>query len=169
MSTKCPYCHRRYQHAAAYEKYFRAAHHDILLFRRQITDFGSVTSSVETSSREDKIVNQRDTSAKDKFAEGMRDSDYESDLAILSHDLRSEQERVGDMEDNSYSEGVSRRLDTSISWSRQTIPDAGRPLGDVTGYEELNQAMLEEPWSPFSSERDFNLASWFVQSHVAKT
>ena len=29
--------------------------------------------------------------------------------------------------------------------------------------------MLEEQWSPFSSERDFNLASWFVQSKVAKT
>ena len=29
--------------------------------------------------------------------------------------------------------------------------------------------MLEEPWSPFSSELDFNLASWFVQSKVAKT
>ena len=49
------------------------------------------------------------------------------------------------------------------------IPDAGRPLPDVTGPEELNQAMLEERWSPFSSERDFNLASWFVQSKVAKT
>ena len=40
---------------------------------------------------------------------------------------------------------------------------------DNTGYEELNQAMLEEPWSPFSSERDFNWASWFGQSKVAKT
>ena len=29
--------------------------------------------------------------------------------------------------------------------------------------------MLEEPWSPFSSERDFNLASWVVHSMVAKT
>ena len=73
------------------------------------------------------------------------------------------------MEDDSDSAGVSRQPDTSIPWSRQTIPDAGRLLGDVTGYEELNQAMLEQPWSPFSSERDFNLASWFVQSKVAKT
>ena len=73
------------------------------------------------------------------------------------------------MEDDSDSEGVSRRPDISIPWNRQTIPDAGRPLGDLTSYEELNQAMLEEPWSPFSSERDFNLASWFVQSKVAKT
>ena len=145
------------------------AHHDILLFRRQIADFGSATSSVQTSFTEDEIVNQRDTSARDKFAEGWGDSDYESDPAILSHDLRSEQERVGDMENDSDSEGVSRRPDTSIPWSRQTIPDASRPLGDVTGYEEHNQAMLEEPWSPFSSKRDFNLASWFMQNKVART
>ena len=69
----------------------------------------------------------------------------------------------------SASLGVFRQLDTFIPWSRQIIPDAGRPLGDVTGYEELDQTMIEEPWSPFSSERDFNLASWFMQSKVAKT
>ena len=83
---------------------------------------------------EDEIGNQRDTSAADEFAEGWGDSDYESDPAILSHELRSEQERVGDMADDSDSEGVSQRPDTLIPWSRQTIPDSGRPLGDVTGY-----------------------------------
>ena len=107
-------------------------------------------------------MNEHDTSAADEFADGWGDSDYESDWAILSHDLGSEQERVGDMEDDWDSEGVSRRPDTSIPLSQQKIPDAGRPLGDVTGYEELNQGMLEEPWSPFSSEHNFNLASWFV-------
>ena len=106
MSTKCPYCRRRYQHGAAYEKHVRAAHHDILLFHRQTADFGLATSSMQTSF----------------------------------------------IEDDLDSEGVPRRPDTSI-------PYAGRPLADVTGYEELNKAMLEAPWSPFSSERDFNLAS----------
>ena len=48
-------------------------------------------------------------------------------------------------------------------------PRCCRPLGNVTGYEELNQTMLEEPWSPFASDRDFYLASWFMQSKVAKT
>ena len=105
---------------------------------------------------------QCDTIAADEFAERWGDSDCESDPAILSHDLRSEQERVGDMKDDSDLEGVSRRPDTLIPWIRQTIPDAGRLPGDVTSYEELNQAMLEEPWSPFSSEGDFNLTSWFV-------
>ena len=29
--------------------------------------------------------------------------------------------------------------------------------------------MTDDPWSPFSSENDFNLASWFVRSKVAKS
>ena len=48
-------------------------------------------------------------------------------------------------------------------------PRCRRLLGDVTGYEELNQTMLEEAWSSFSSQCDFNLARWFVQCQVAKT
>ena len=114
MSTKCPYCHRRYQYTAAYEKHVQGLHHDILLFRRHTTDFGSATSSVQTSFIDDETVNQHDTGAADEFAEGWGDSNYRSDPAILSHDLRSERERVGDMVDDSDSEGVSRRPDTSI-------------------------------------------------------
>ena len=49
------------------------------------------------------------------------------------------------MEHDSDSASVSRQPDTSIPWSRQTIPNAGRPLGDFTGYEEHNQAMLDQP------------------------
>ena len=169
MSTKCPYFGQRYQHATAYEKRLRATHYDILLFRRQTLDFGSVTSSVQTSFIENATANQLDTSAGDEFSEGWGNSDYESDPAILSNDLRSEQKRVGNMENDAYPAGVSRKPDTSIPWSQQTIPDASRPLGDVTGYEELNQAMLDQPSSAFSSQLDFHLASWFVQSMVAKT
>jgi len=29
--------------------------------------------------------------------------------------------------------------------------------------------MTDDPWSPFSSENHFNLASWFVRSKVAKS
>ena len=60
-------------------------------------------------------MNQHDTSAADEFEERWGYSDYESDLAISSHDLRGEQERVGNMEDDSDSEGVSRLPDTLIS------------------------------------------------------
>jgi len=28
--------------------------------------------------------------------------------------------------------------------------------------------MTDHPWSPFLSDNDFNLATWFVQSKVAK-
>ena len=67
-------------------------------------------------------MNQPGTSAADEFAEGWGDSNYESDPDILSHDLRSELERVGDMVDDSDSEGASQRPDSLIPWSRQTIP-----------------------------------------------
>jgi len=52
---------------------------------------------------------------------------------------------------------------------QETIPGAGRPLGEVAGYTELNKAITDYPWSPFSSENNFNLGSWFVQSKVAKS
>ena len=108
-------------------------------------DFGSVTSSVQTSFIENATVNPRDTAAGDLFAGDWGNSDYRSDRAILSHDLRSEQERVGDMEDDSDSEGISQQPDTSIQWSRQTIPDACLPFSNVIRYEELNQTMLDQP------------------------
>ena len=52
---------------------------------------------------------------------------------------------------------------------QETLPDAGRPLGEVAGYTELNKAMTDLPWSPFSSENDFNLRSWFVRSNAARS
>jgi len=52
---------------------------------------------------------------------------------------------------------------------QETIPRAGRPLGEVAGYTELKKAMTDFPWSPYSSENDFNLASWFVRLKVAKS
>ena len=72
------------------------------------------------------------------------------------------------MENNSDSASVSRQPDTSFPCCRQTIPEAGRPLGDVTGYEKLNQAILDQSWSQCSSEDDLNLTGWFVQSKIAK-
>ena len=82
MSTKCSYCRPLYQQAAPHEKDVWAAHHEILLFGRQMADFGSATGPVQTSFIENEIVNQCDTSATHEFAEGWGDSDYESDPAI---------------------------------------------------------------------------------------
>ena len=55
------------------------------------------------------------------------------------------------------------------SCSQESIPGAGRALGDVAGYTELNEPMKNDPWNPFSLEADFNLASWLVRSKVSKT
>ena len=30
---------------------------------------------------------------------------------------------------------------------QETIPGAGRPLGEVAGYTELNKAMTDDPWT----------------------
>jgi len=52
---------------------------------------------------------------------------------------------------------------------QETIPGAGRPLGEVASYTELNKAMTDDPSGPLLSENDFNMARWFVQSKVAKS
>ena len=56
---------------------------------------------------EDETVNQRNTSGVGEFSEGWGNSDSESELAILGHDLQSEQERGGDIEDDLDSEDIS--------------------------------------------------------------
>src|SRR5437588_2090951 len=129
-----------------------------------------MTPSSGTLSAQDEALNQRVSSrAEGGFGRGRGNSDYESDPAILSYDLGSEQEMGGDIEPDSDSEDAFRRADKAIPCSQHTISGAGNPLGDVTGYEQLNQAMLNEPWTLFSSKRDFNLASWFVRNKVVKT
>jgi len=52
---------------------------------------------------------------------------------------------------------------------QETIPHAGRSLSEVAGHTEHNKVMTDDPWSPFSSEDEFNLASWFVWTTVAKS
>ena len=121
-----------------------------------------------TSFIEQQTVNQRHTSAVDEFGAGWGFFNFESDLAIFRHDLWIKPERVYDMADDSDSKGIFRRPDTSIRGSQRIIRDPGRPLGTVTGYQELNQAMLDELWFLFTTECDFELAGWFVQSKVAK-
>ena len=63
----------------------------------------------------------------------------------------------------------TRRTFPSRPSSQESIPGAGRALGDVAGYTELNEAMIDDPWNPFSLEADFNLASWLVRSKVSKS
>jgi len=72
------------------------------------------------------------------------------------------------MQNDLYQEDVSHPSVCGSPSSQQTISGAGRTLSDVAGYTELNRAMTDDPWNPFSSEDNFSLASWLVRSKVAK-
>jgi len=75
----------------------------------------------------------------------------------------------GDIQHDSDVEDLSQRPDRGRSSSQDSIPGAGRALRDVAGYTELIESMKDDPWNPFSSEADFNLASWLVRSKVSKS
>jgi len=101
----------------------------------------------------------------------MTDSDYESDPGLAIADIHTASGEIDDIYNDSDTQYVSHPGPPvrACSSGQETIPGAGRPLGEVAGYTELNKAMTDDPWSPFSSEDDFNPASWFVWSKVAKS
>jgi len=73
------------------------------------------------------------------------------------------------MQNDSDTEDVSHQPVRVRPLGQETIPSPSTPLNEVGGYTGLNKAMTDDPWSPFSSENDFNLASWFVRRKVAKS
>ena len=101
--------------------------------------------------------------------ENLTDSDYESDCRLEIPDFHTASGEIDDMQNDSYTEEVSHAPVFVHPSGQETIPGAGRPLGEVAVYTELNKAMPDDPWSPFPSENDFNLASWFVRSKVSKS
>ena len=143
-TTKCPYCRRRYQQAAAYEKHLHTMHLDIVLSLNAIADAASSTA--------------RPTFVRDEL-ENMTDSDYESDPGLEIADIHTTSGEIDDMHNDSDTEDVSHPPVHARPSGQETIPGAGRPLGEVAGYTELNKAMTDDPWSPFSSEDDFNLGA----------
>jgi len=152
--TKCPYCRQRYQQAAAYEKHLHIIHLDVVLSLNAIPDGASSTA--------------RPTFVRDEL-ENMTDSDYETDPWLEIADIHTARGEIDDIHNDSETEHISHPRVSARPPGQETIPGAGRPLGEVTGYTELNKAITENPWSTFSSEDDFNLASWFVRSKVAKS
>jgi len=100
--------------------------------------------------------------------ENLTDSDYESDCRLKIPDSHTASGEIDDMHNDSDTEDVSHPPVHERHSGQETIPGAGRPLGEVAGYTELNKAITDDPWSSFLSENDFNLASWFVRSKVAK-
>jgi len=135
-------------------KHLHTIHLDIVLSLNATADVASCTA--------------RPTCVRDEL-ENMTDSDYQSDPGLEIADIHPTSGEIDDMHNDSDTEDVSHPPVRARPLGQETIPAAGRPLGEVAGYTELNKDMTDHPWSPFSSEDDFNLASWFVQSKVAKS
>jgi len=153
-TTKCPYCRRRYQQPAANEKHLQTMHLDIVLSLRVNAD---LTSPGPPAFVRNENINQSD-------------SDYESDHRLEIADCRAASSEIDDnMQNNSDAEDVSHPPVCGRPSSQETISGAGRVLSDVADHTKLNRAMTDDPWNPFSSEDDFNLASWLVRSKVAKS
>jgi len=128
-------------------------HHDVVLSLNAIADAAYSAG--------------RPTFVRDE-PENMTDSDYESDPRLEIADIHTASGKIDNMHNDSDREDVSHPQVRARPSGQETIPGAGRPLGEVAGYTELNKALTDDPWSPFSSENEFNLASWFVRSKVAK-
>jgi len=94
----------------------------------------------------------------------MTGSEYEFDPGLEIADIHTTSGEIDDMHNDSDTEDVSHPQVRARPSCQATIPGAGRPLGEVARYTELNKAMTNDPWSLFSSEDDFNWASWFVRS-----
>src|SRR5437588_12940737 len=78
-TSKCPYCRRHYQQAAAYEKYLQAMHQDIVLFLRASTDQTSRRLAAVTDHEN---MNQLLSTTTNCLTNQESDSDYESDLGL---------------------------------------------------------------------------------------
>jgi len=91
LSTTCPYCRRRYQQAAAYEKHLKTMHHDILL---------SIRAIVDTT-----LPGLRAFAPDGNSDQG--DSDYESDPMLEIADCYVASNDPGDMQHNSGEEDFS--------------------------------------------------------------
>jgi len=129
-------------------------HLDIVLSLNTIADAASSTS--------------RRTFVRDEL-ENMTDSDYESDPGLQIANIHTASGEIDDRHNDSDTEEVSHPPVRAHHSGQETIPSAGRLLGEVAGYAELNKAMTHDPWSPSSSEDDFNWASWYVRRKVAKS
>jgi len=86
-------------------------------------------------------------------------SNYESDARLEIANIHTASGEIDDMHNDLDKEDVSHPPVRARTLGQETIPGAGRPLGDFAGYRDLNKAMTDDPWSPFSSEDNFNLAS----------
>jgi len=98
------------------------------------------------------------------------DSDYESDYRLDIADCHTASIEIDDiLQNDSDAEDVSHPPVCGSQSSQETISGAGRAVSDIAGYMELNRAIPDDPWNPFSSKNQFNLASWQVRSKAVKS
>jgi len=77
--------------------------------------------------------------------QNLTDSDYESDWRLKIPDFHTASGEIDDMQNESDMEEVSHPPVCVRSSGQETIPGAGRPLGEVAGNTELNKAMTDNP------------------------
>jgi len=125
-----PYCRRHYQQGAAYEQHLHTMQLDIVLSLNTIADAACSKAPPIFGSYE---------------LENMTDSDSESDPGLEIGDIHTASGEIDDMHNDSDTEEVSNPRVRTRPSGQETIPCAGRPLGKVTGYTELNKAMTDNP------------------------
>jgi len=156
MPVKCSFCRIRYERAGAYKTHLRSTHAnlDILL--------ASTIRNPPADVLTDRATDLSDTNEPIKHS----DSDYESDPA--GDPARSERDAPDDtlrrqpetevLEDNTY----------PVAAEEEDYLTAGEAIGEVKEYKEECRDLYENTWAPFASAQGFKLASWFIESKVAK-
>ena len=125
LSTMSSYCRRSYKQTTAYEKHLKTMHHYISL---------SLHAIVDTT-----LPRLRAFASNEKS--NQYDSDYESDPMLEIADWYVASNNPGDMQHEEDEEDFSLSPNCRHPSSQESIPGAGRALGDVAGYTELNEAM----------------------------
>ena len=153
LSIKCSYYRRCYEHAAAYEKHLETMHYDFRF---------SLSAIVDTTLPGLRAFTPDENSIQ-------CDSDYESNPMLEIADCYAASNDPSDLQYNSEKEDFSQPPDRRHPSSQETVPGAGRALGNITGYMELDETMIDNPWNAFSSEANFTLPSGLVQNKVSKS
>jgi len=76
--------------------------------------------------------------------ENQTDSDYESDCTLEIPDLHTASSEIDDMEKDSDTEDISHQPVLVRPSGQETIPSAGRPLGEVAGYTDVTGALCRK-------------------------
>ena len=137
QGTKCPFSRKRYSHPGGYENHIRTAHSDLdIILASGIHHHSSAGS--------DSRYYPEPTTPK-----SLADSDYELDQSLP------------EMEPDDFhdSDGEEMSCDTRDVRHNETYQEAGFSEIDVAGYNGFIHGLIDNPWSPFSTEHDFKLAA----------